>query len=478
MTDRPAGRPWIGISGAVPTLKELEANGWNESNTRQAVQLIAEIILERGGGLVHGNHPTFTPLIKGVASRNFRAGESKRVRIFASRFFYGPHAFGIEGDQFDPETGQYKTEVSETKFLAEHELYADVRMTGAPDMGRLRKDLGAALTEMRRAMLDHCAALVCIGGRLEGASLTPVPGVKEEFDIACARGIPVYLVGTGGGCALRLFGDLGDNVARLHNELGLERNRHLAKLAPCWEAASLIADDLARLGALKAPEAAPATTHVAGSPALLASTVATASGVPPAPEKPAPDVSHLNMIQGVINRLADNSFNIKGWSVAVLSALLGLAVNNNQPSGSAAVALIPAVAFWVLDAYYLMLERRYRKLFSTVVQEAGTPVADRRIAPFNLDSSLVKDEVENLIQTVLGLNRNDPNQVEPKPWRLAVVGTHLPLVFVVVTVFCLIGFGALKPKDPDKLSSPKPAPPANASNVPPAASATVPAPAK
>ena len=37
---------------------------------------------------------------------------------------------------------------------------------------------------------------------------------------------------------------------------------------------------------------------------------------------------HLELIQGVINRMAGNSFHLKGWSVVLVSALFALAASN------------------------------------------------------------------------------------------------------------------------------------------------------
>ena len=34
--------------------------------------------------------------------------------------------------------------------------------------------------------------------------------------------------------------------------------------------------------------------------------------------------AHLEMIQGVVNRMANNSFLLKGWSVALVSAMFAL----------------------------------------------------------------------------------------------------------------------------------------------------------
>lgn len=72
-------------------------------------------------------------------------------------------------------------------------------------------------------------------------------------------------------------------------------------------------------------------------------------------------MKHLEMIQGVISRLGQNSFIVKGWSVTLVGALFVLADPNLKWG-----ALAPATAFWLLDAYYLQQERRFRLLFDQV----------------------------------------------------------------------------------------------------------------
>ena len=74
---------------------------------------------------------------------------------------------------------------------------------------------------------------------------------------------------------------------------------------------------------------------------------------------------HLGMIQTVIARLAGNSFAIKGWTVAIVSAILGAALSQSKPA-VILVALIPVPTFWGLDAYYLHQERLLRKLYEIV----------------------------------------------------------------------------------------------------------------
>lgn len=74
---------------------------------------------------------------------------------------------------------------------------------------------------------------------------------------------------------------------------------------------------------------------------------------------------HIELIQGVINRMAGNSFLLKGWCVTLVAALFALAAQGaNQ--WYALVGLLPALVFWGLDAYYLRQERLFRKLYDTV----------------------------------------------------------------------------------------------------------------
>lgn len=72
--------------------------------------------------------------------------------------------------------------------------------------------------------------------------------------------------------------------------------------------------------------------------------------------------AHLAMIHGVINRLAQNSFLLKGWSVLLVSALLAVAASSSE-DWILPVAFLPAVAFWGLDGYYLRQERLFRRLY-------------------------------------------------------------------------------------------------------------------
>ncbi len=91
---------------------------------------------------------------------------------------------------------------------------------------------------------------------------------------------------------------------------------------------------------------------------------------------------HLEMIQGVINRLSTNSFLLKGWSVVLISALFALSVGGSNPA-FIFLAYIPAFVFWGLDGYFLWEERKFRALYNSVRKK------DESDIDFSMDTKAV-----------------------------------------------------------------------------------------
>lgn len=77
---------------------------------------------------------------------------------------------------------------------------------------------------------------------------------------------------------------------------------------------------------------------------------------------------HLDIIQSVVNRLSGHSFSIKAWSVGLVSGIMIFAQAGSN-ARYAAFALLPCLAFWWLDAYYIRLERLYRQLYEAVLSD-------------------------------------------------------------------------------------------------------------
>lgn len=69
--------------------------------------------------------------------------------------------------------------------------------------------------------------------------------------------------------------------------------------------------------------------------------------------------AHINMMQGMINRMASNSANCKLWCITILAAILGLFYDNKFPHLEYCYFIVGL--FYFLDCFYLGLERRFVK---------------------------------------------------------------------------------------------------------------------
>ncbi len=76
-------------------------------------------------------------------------------------------------------------------------------------------------------------------------------------------------------------------------------------------------------------------------------------------------LKHLELIQGVINRLASDSFRMKGWTVVLVAAVFVLMARQYAFDASY-IVLIPIVAFWGLDGFFLGQERLFRAHYNHV----------------------------------------------------------------------------------------------------------------
>lgn len=128
-------------------------------------------------------------------------------------------------------------------------------------------------------------------------------------------------------------------------------------------------------------------------------------------------VKHLEMIQGVINRMAGNSFALKGWAVSLNVGLLVLSGNQVNRLYYLA-AYIPIFVFWSLDAYYLLQERLYRSLYDKV----------RRSEKGDIDFSMSASPAE------FG---SDKNCFRECVLSLTILGFYLPLAIICTAVMLL-----------------------------------------
>jgi hypothetical protein len=74
---------------------------------------------------------------------------------------------------------------------------------------------------------------------------------------------------------------------------------------------------------------------------------------------------HLEFIQAAINRMAGNSFLLKGWTVTLTGGSLALTFKQLDRR-YLVISLVVVALFWFLDSYYLSRERRFVHLYNEV----------------------------------------------------------------------------------------------------------------
>ncbi|MFF3703857.1 hypothetical protein [Pseudomonas qingdaonensis] len=102
-------------------------------------------------------------------------------------------------------------------------------------------------------------------------------------------------------------------------------------------------------------------------------------------------IAHLGFIQNVIARMGGNSFLVKGWTVALVAAILALS-SSSINSGFVLIAFLPIIVFGWLDSYYLKQEKLFRELYNAVVAD------EPRVARYSMDTRVVADQVSSTLR--------------------------------------------------------------------------------
>jgi hypothetical protein len=126
---------------------------------------------------------------------------------------------------------------------------------------------------------------------------------------------------------------------------------------------------------------------------------------------------HLEFIQQVVTRANGNSFQIKGWTVTIVAALAALSAADAKPQ-FAWIAASAVIFFWLLDAYYLRMERLYRALYDHLRE-----MTDAQIDSLNLPYSMRPESFHIYPQHLLRV-----------AFRPTMCGFHGPLLICVLLV--------------------------------------------
>jgi hypothetical protein len=125
-------------------------------------------------------------------------------------------------------------------------------------------------------------------------------------------------------------------------------------------------------------------------------------------------LKHLEFVQNAINRMANNSFIIKGWCITLVVALIALLEKENINKNYIPFSFIPLLFFWFLDAFFLKTERQYRRLYAEVSKK------DKKEIDFSMDITPYKECYGEALfsRTLL-------------PFYLPLIGIVLVIIFIV-----------------------------------------------
>ncbi len=215
----------IWLSGAVP-----ETDGTTEAQRTAILDFVrrfARHIFQRGGHIVHGSHPSFTPiLLEEAQSYQNRGGHKDRLVLAVSRFW---------------SKDTTKVPVKEWRKLAL--VYETPEASG--DQAR-----DESLKILRQWMVSRCDSIVVVGGKwwqmVDGKA-----GVPLELGLAIERSIPCFLLGGLGGAAQDYVESHPEVFKKLKNGLDEMANRELSTKSDVGSLAESVCTQLERLALVR-----------------------------------------------------------------------------------------------------------------------------------------------------------------------------------------------------------------------------------
>jgi uncharacterized protein len=224
----------VWLSGAVPEpdVKSLRTSSNDPSVETRAgseaeegilgfVRAFAGLLFRFGGQVIHGCHPSFTPiLLEQARIHGKKTRRSSPLFLAASGYFASP--------ENDADWRRW-------------DRAAHVKITKPSDP----RDRDRSLQTLREYMSSECNAFVAVGGKW----WDQVPGragVPKELQLAKARKVPCYVLGGFGGISSRFKDEQPEWFAGLNNNLSVEDNQLLASLSDITLAAGIIVGRLSK----------------------------------------------------------------------------------------------------------------------------------------------------------------------------------------------------------------------------------------
>ena len=139
----------------------------------------------------------------------------------------------------------------------------------------------------------------------------------------------------------------------------------------------------------------------------------------------------IDLIQGCISRMAQNSFMIKGWAYMLVVAFVALTAENLDLRILCATGIFLLLIFWCLDAFFLKMEKLYRFKYEWVI--AKRPEGEREclydLDPYQSKTWLTGRKVPSVVSVMFS-----------KPCTLLIFFGSPILIGIIAIVLRAIGF--------------------------------------
>lgn len=209
----------IWLSGAVPP----EFNDQQRAALVEFVRIFAETVFRAGGHILHGSHPSFTPILLSEAKKYLSNGGRKDCLTLAVSKLWSKDTNTVPVQAWREVCMVYETP----------------EQTG--DNAR-----DESLQVLRRWMSAQCDAFVAVGG-MWWKEIAGRAGVPLEAGLAFDRGVPCFLLGGLGGAANDYINSHPGVINSLKNGLDRATNQKLAGDDNIADIVQFVCDQLSRL---------------------------------------------------------------------------------------------------------------------------------------------------------------------------------------------------------------------------------------
>lgn len=210
-------RVWL--SGAVPP----DADETHRAAIAAFVSAFAATVFRGGGHILHGSHPSLTPLLIAEASKHIANGGRKDCLTLAVSKFW-----------------------SKDQSLVPVQIWRQTCMVYETREATGESARDDSLQILRQWMADRCDAFVAVGG-LWWQQIMGRAGVPIEGGLAIGRGLPCFLLGGLGGAAQDYVRDHPDVIRSLKNGFDDTTNQRLATQEDIDRILPIVCNQLSRL---------------------------------------------------------------------------------------------------------------------------------------------------------------------------------------------------------------------------------------